>query len=98
MSINISLRSSARKPPFTLASLRDAIPEKCFTRPLQLSLVHLGKDFLCVALLFAFSQLLLEQIDLLLWLAVLAWSAYWFAQVLSQAIYRLGISSHLISW
>ena len=77
--IHTDKRAPTDKPPFTIGSLRKAIPAHCFERSLSRSFGYLGFDLLLVALLYAFSQIVEAKAPL--WLAVIAWPAYWFFQV-----------------
>ena len=64
--------------PFTIGSLRKAVPAHCFERSLLRSSLYLLADLTAVALL-VFACL---QIDRLPWWAAgAAWPVYWFCQV-----------------
>eukprot|EP00608_Synchroma_pusillum_P005875 CAMPEP_0198419508 /NCGR_PEP_ID=MMETSP1452-20131203/258_1 /TAXON_ID=1181717 /ORGANISM="Synchroma pusillum, Strain CCMP3072" /LENGTH=413 /DNA_ID=CAMNT_0044139639 /DNA_START=40 /DNA_END=1281 /DNA_ORIENTATION=- len=58
-------------PPFTLADMKDAIPEHCFKRDAKRSASYLVRDLLIVAGLAAAAVAVNNP---------LAWVAYWFAQ------------------
>lgn len=58
-------------PPFTLADIRKAIPEKCFKKDAMRSLSYLARDVFVVAGL-AFGALAIKSP---FW-----WPAYWLAQ------------------
>ena len=79
VSINANKRMPTGKPPFTIATLRKAIPEHCFKRSLTTSCAYLAADLLLVAVLFGLSQLVEARAPW--WLAVIFWPAYWFFQV-----------------
>ena len=64
--------------PFTIGTLRKAVPAHCFERSLLRSSLYLLADLTAVALLF----LACLQIDRLpWWAAAVAWPVYWLCQV-----------------
>jgi omega-6 fatty acid desaturase (delta-12 desaturase) len=77
--VNTESRAPTEKPPFTVGSLRKAIPAHCFERSLLRSSAYLGVDVLLAASLFAASQVIEAKAPM--WLAVIAWPLYWFFQV-----------------
>jgi len=76
--VNTDSRAPTEKPPFTVGTLRKAIPAHCFERSLLRSSAYLGIDVLLAASLFAASQLVEAKAPL--WLAIIAWPLYWFFQ------------------
>ena len=82
-SVNVEARPPTERPPFTIGSLRKAIPAHCFERSLLRSAGYLAVDLLLVGALFAFSQWIHHSAPT--WLAVIAWPVYWFFQVHSSA-------------
>ena len=91
VSINANGRVPTGKPPFSVATLRKAIPEHCFKRSLTTSCAYLAADLLLVAVLFGLSQLVDARAPW--WVAVIFWPAYWFFQV--SAVFSH--THHLIS-
>lgn len=77
--VNTDSRAPSEKPPFTIGTLRKAIPAHCFERSLLRSFAYLGVDLLLVGILFTVSQLIEARAPL--WLAAVAWPLYWFFQV-----------------
>ena len=71
-------RKPATAPPFTIGSLRKAIPEHCFDRSLLKSGTYLFADLAVVAVLLLGSRYIDIQT---LWLRLLLWPLYWFCQV-----------------
>lgn len=70
-------RKPATAPPFTIGSLRRAVPEHCFDRSLLKSGAYLLADLAVVAILLLGSR----YIDLQnFWLGLLLWPVYWFCQ------------------
>lgn len=80
--IHTGARAPTEKPPFTVGTLRRAIPAHCFERSMARSFAYLGVDLVLVAALYAFSQIIESKAPV--WLAVLSWPLYWFFQVLVQ--------------
>lgn len=71
-------RKPATAPPFTIGSLRRAVPQHCFDRSLLKSGAYLLADLAVVAILLLGSR----YIDLQnFWLGLLLWPVYWFCQV-----------------
>lgn len=74
---SLSKRAPYKKPPFTLADLKKAIPPHCFERSLLRSLLYVVLDLSAVSFLFYatnYFHLLPSP------LTYLAWPAYWFLQ------------------
>lgn len=70
------------KPPFTLADIRAAIPEKCFKKNTQRSLAYLARDILAVVGLGAGALAIRHP---------LVWPLYWLAQgTMFWALFVLG--------
>lgn len=71
------------KPKFTLKTIRDAIPAHCFKRDLGLSMFHLIKDLLVIAVI-AFLGTHISSIPsktgLPGWVVYLVWPLYWYFQ------------------
>lgn len=86
ISLNTTARAPTEKPPFTIGTLRKAIPPHCFERSILRSATYLAVDILLASFLFAFSQLLEARAPA--WLALLAWPVYWFFQVTSESFMR----------
>ena len=72
-------RAPTEKPPFTVGSLRKAIPKHCFERSAARSFAYVAADLTMAAALFAFSQVIDAKAPI--WLACIAWPLYWFFQV-----------------
>lgn len=66
-------------PPFTLKTIRDAIPEHCFKRNLWTSLSHLFSDLAIIAIL-AYLATWISNPALPTWSHYILWPAYWYAQ------------------
>ena len=81
LAIKGSVRAAAEKPPFSVATLRKAIPEHCWNRSLLYSLAYLFADLTCIAAL-ASGTALIDCAVVPRWLAWgLLWPLYWFLQV-----------------
>jgi len=71
-------RKPATAPPFTIGSLRRAVPEHCFDRSLLKSGAYLFADLAVVAVLLLGSRYIdLQEVRL----GLLLWPVYWFCQV-----------------
>lgn len=68
-------RAPATPPPFTVGTLRKAIPPHCFERSLVRSLGYLIVDLLAVAALYYASTFIDRAPAWLAW--GLLWPAYW---------------------
>lgn len=86
-SLHTSQRAPSAVPPFTVGSLRKAIPKHCFERSAVWSFGYVIVDLLLAAGLFAFSQVIETRAPT--WLAIFAWPIYWFFQVLRPAHFCL---------
>lgn len=82
VSVHADARAPVDKPPFTIGTLRKAIPAHCFDRSLLRSSGYLLADLLLAGALFAFSQWIDTRASLPV--ALVAWPLYWFFQVSSQ--------------
>ena len=72
-------RQPTEKPPFTIGTLRKAIPQHCFKRSLFTSSAYLAANLAAVALLYLCST----AIDSLpTWARLILWPVYWFCQVI----------------
>jgi len=67
-------------PPFTLKTLRDAIPAHCFKRSLPTSLMHLASDLALVASFFYLATWIDSYEALPVWSKYVLWPIYWGAQ------------------
>ena len=95
--IHTDSRAQTEKPPFTVGTLRKAIPAHCFERSIARSFAYLGVDLALVAALYGFSQIIEAKAPL--WLALIAWPLYWFFQVITSYGYRFareGVSKYTI--
>jgi omega-6 fatty acid desaturase (delta-12 desaturase) len=73
-------RAPSEKPPFTVGTLRKAIPAHCFERSLWRSSQYLLVDLVVMTALFMASQYI-DQAAVPRWLAYgLLWPLYWFFQ------------------
>lgn len=70
-------RVPTANPPFSIGTLRKAIPAHCFERSLAKSSAYLAADLAGVALLFACSTLIPSAPVAARWVL---WPAYWWAQ------------------
>ena len=70
-------RVPTANPPFSIGTLRKAIPAHCFERSLVKSSAYLAADLAGVALLFACSTLIPSAPTAARWVL---WPAYWWAQ------------------
>jgi omega-6 fatty acid desaturase (delta-12 desaturase) len=74
-------RQPVEKPPFTIGTLRKAIPAHCFERSLLKSLTYLLVDLAAATALF----LGITHTDACpLWARLILWPAYWFFQVITR--------------
>ncbi|CAL8468635.1 g8175 [Coccomyxa elongata] len=72
-----SKRQPTLTPPFTIGTLRKAIPQHCFKRSLVTSSAYLTANLAAVAALYIYST----TIDgLPVWARLILWPAYWFCQ------------------
>ncbi|EIE22398.1 delta12 fatty acid desaturase [Coccomyxa subellipsoidea C-169] len=73
----VNNRQPIEKPPFTIGTLRKAIPQHCFKRSLLTSSAYLAANLAAVALLYVCST----AIDTLpTWARLISWPLYWFCQ------------------
>ena len=72
-----STESRVVEPPFSVGTLRKAIPAHCFERSLVTSSAYLAADLAGVAFLYYCSTLIPSAPAALHWLL---WPAYWWAQ------------------
>lgn len=73
-------RQSVAKPPFTIGTLRKAIPAHCFERSALKSSAYLAVDVALVALLYVASTYI-DPAPVPTWVKYgLLWPLYWFFQ------------------
>ena len=77
--VNTESRAPTQKPPFTIGTLRKAIPEHCFKKSMATSFAYLAADLFLVDALFGISKIVNTKAPW--WLATIFWPAYWYFQV-----------------
>lgn len=76
-------RQPSDKPPFTISTLRKAVPAHCFERSLLRSSAYLLVDLAAVIALFA----AISKTDgFSVWPQLILWPIYWFLQASKGAI------------
>ena len=75
-----SQRVPVDAPPFTVGSLRKAIPTRCFHRSLTLSSVYLASNLAAIAVLFALSTFIQQPAVSSRQACFALWTVYWFCQ------------------
>ena len=83
------VRAATESPPFSVATLRKAIPQHCWDRSVLHSLAYLLADITCIAAL-ASGTALIDCAWVPRWLAwSLLWPLYWFLQVRAYTCRRV---------
>ena len=85
LAVRGSVRAETGKPPFSVATLRKAVPAHCWDRSLLYSFAYVFADLTCIAAL-ASGTALIDCAWVPRWLAWgLLWPLYWFLQVCCAA-------------